>query len=90
MVTTAVLSLPSNPTVQPTPTRVLDAVHVKLTLPAERLLIGVRVSAEVVLLPGLTVTLSGETLREKSAAAAVKLDTLDHDALRLSPDGGSA
>ena len=88
--TTAVLSLPSTPTVQVTPARVLDAVHVKLTLLVDRLLLGVRVSVDVALLPGLSVTLLGDTLREKSAGAAVKLETLDQDALRLLPDGGSA
>jgi hypothetical protein len=60
------------------PARALDGLQVRLTLLGGRLLKDFRVSVEVPLLPGLRVTLLGETLREKSAAAVVKLDTLVH------------
>jgi hypothetical protein len=72
----AVLLL-SVPTEQVTPASELDAVHVKVGV-AVKLLIGVKVSVEVPLLPGLIVKLLGEALSEKSEAAVAKLYTLDH------------
>lgn len=88
IVTVAVLLFPSVPTEQVTPASVLDAVQVKLTLLAEKLLTGVKVSVDVALAPGLTVKLLGDALNEKSAVAVEKLEIVDQDALW--PEGTSA
>ena len=77
MVTAAVLLLLRAPTEQVTPASVLATLQEKVTLP-EKLLIGVKVSVDVPLLPAAIVKLLGEALSEKSGTAAVKLDTLDH------------
>ena len=77
IVTVAVLLLLRAPTEQVTPGSVLEALQEKLTLLPERLLIGVKVSVDVPLLPGFIVKLLGEALSEKSGTTLVKLETLD-------------
>ncbi len=77
IVTVEVLSVPSDPTEQVTPARVLETLQEKLTLLAERPLIGVKVSVDVALLPGFIVNVVGEALSEKSPGTVVKLKTLD-------------
>ena len=64
------------PTEQVTPASELDGVQVKLGV-AEKLLIGVKVSVEVPLVPGPIVKLLGETPSVKSGLPVVKLETLD-------------
>ena len=70
------LLLLSVPTEHVTPASELDAAHVKVGV-APKLLIGVRVSVDVPLDPGLSVKLLGDALSEKSAAAVARCDTLD-------------
>ena len=77
IVTVAVLLLPSVPTVQVTPASVLDTLQVKATVLPRIPLIGVKVSVDVALLPGVIVKVLGATLSEKSAGTVVKLETLD-------------
>jgi hypothetical protein len=89
MVTVAVLLPPRVLTVQVTPANELEALQLKLTLP-EKLLIGVKVSVDVPLLPGLIVKVLGEALREKSGPPPVKLDTLDQAAIWPLPGGARA
>jgi hypothetical protein len=76
IVTVAVLLLLRAPTEQVTPASVLATLQDKVTLP-EKLLIGVKVSVDVPLVPGFIVKVLGEALSEKSGAAVVKLETLD-------------
>jgi hypothetical protein len=78
IVTVAVLLLLSTPTEQVTPASELETLQEKLALLPEKPLIGVKVSVEAALLPGLIVKVLGETLSEKSEGTVVKLKTLDH------------
>ena len=77
MVTVAVLLRSSAPTEQVTPARVLETLQEKVTLLPESPLIGVKLSVDVALLPGLIVNEAGEALSEKSPGTVVKLKTLD-------------
>ena len=77
MVTVAVLLLSSAPTEQVTPASVLETLQEKVTLLPESPLIGVKLSVDVALLPGLIVKVVGEALSEKSPGTVVKLKTLD-------------
>lgn len=77
MVIVAVLLLERAPTEQVTATSELAALQVKVGLPA-KLLMGVKVSVDVPLVPGLIVKLAGETLSEKSPGTVAKVDTSDH------------
>jgi len=77
IMTVAVLLLLRAPTEQVTPASELDALQVKLGLP-EKLLIGVKVSVDVALVPAFIVKLLGEALSEKSGTTVVKLETVDH------------
>ena len=76
------------PTEHVTPASELDAEHVKVGV-ALKLLIGVKVSIDVPLDPGLSDRLLGDALSEKSAAAVAKCDTLDQ-APFSPPDGARA
>ena len=76
IVTVAVLLLLKAPTEQVTPASVLPTLQDKVTLLPERLLIGVKVSVDVLLVPGFIVKVLGEALSEKSGMV-VKLKTLD-------------
>lgn len=67
------------PTVQVTPASELEALQVKVGV-AEKLLMGVKVSVDVPLVPGAIVNVLGEALSEKLAAPVVKLDTVDQSA----------
>lgn len=64
------------PTEQVTPANALDGVQVKVGV-AEKLLIGVKVSVDVPLVPAAIVKLAGEALSEKPGTRVVKLKTLD-------------
>jgi hypothetical protein len=77
IITVAVLLLPSVPTEQVTPASALDTLQEKATVLPKKPLIGVKVSVDVALPPGVTVKVPGETLSEKSAGTVVKLKTLD-------------
>ena len=90
MVTVAVLLLSSAPTEQVTPASVLETLQEKVTLFPESPLIGVKLSVDVALLPGLIVKVVGDALREKSGAAVVKLATLDQAAFWPLPEGAWA
>ena len=65
------------PTEQVTPASELEAVQVKLGL-LEKLLVGVKVSVDVPLLPAAIVKLLGETPSVKPGLPVVKLETFDH------------
>jgi hypothetical protein len=65
------------PTEHVTPASELDAEHVKVGV-ALKLLIGVKVSIDVPLDPGLSDRLLGDALSEKSEAAVANCDTPDH------------
>lgn len=88
MVTVAAL-LVMVPTVQVTPASVLATLQEKVGM-VEKLLIGVKVSVDVPLAPGLIVKVVGDALREKSGAAVVKLATLDQAAFWPLPEGAWA
>jgi hypothetical protein len=77
------------PTVQVTPASVLATLQEKVGM-VEKLLIGVKVSVDVPLAPGLIVKVVGDALREKSGAAVVKLATLDQAAFWPLPEGAWA
>jgi hypothetical protein len=77
IVTVAVLLVSSAPTAQVTPASVLETLQEKVTLLPERPLIGVKVSVDVALLPGVIVNVPGEALSEKSPGTVVKLKRLD-------------
>ena len=83
------MSMPNAPTVHVTPASAPDALHVKVGV-AVKLLMEVRVSVDVPLFPGAMVKVLGETLREKSEAPLVKLETLDHAPFRPVPEGARA
>jgi len=76
-VTVDALLLSSAPTEQVTPASALDTLQEKATVLPRKPLIGVKVSVDVALPPGVTVKVPGETLSEKSAGTVVKLETLD-------------
>ena len=88
-VTVAVLLVESAPTEHVTPASPLEALQVKVGLPA-KLLMGVRVSVDVPLEPGLIDTLLGEPASEKSAGMVAKLNTPDHGPFSPLPEDASA
>ena len=77
IVTVAVLFVSSAPSAQVTPASELETLQEKVTLLPESPLIGVKVSVDVALLPGVIVNVPGEALSEKSPGTVVKLKTLD-------------
>ena len=77
IITVAALLLSRAPTEQVTPASVLEALQEKATLLPARPLMGVKVSVDAALLPGVNVKVPGETLSEKSPGTVVKLKTLD-------------
>jgi hypothetical protein len=77
IVTVAVLLLLRAPSEQVTPASVLLTLQEKVTLLAARPFIGVKVSVDMPLVPGLMVKVLGEALSEKSGGTVVKLETVD-------------
>jgi hypothetical protein len=77
IVTVEVLFVSSAPSAQVTPASELETLQEKVTLLPESPLIGVKVSVDVALLPGVIVNVPGEALSEKSPGTVVKLKTLD-------------